>query len=130
MALAYEISPSGDQVRVVGTGGLTTADCIGLVRRVMTDPRNRPESAALIDLRKATYQAEDMAEVVDIAKALEAFHSLLKNNIAIVAERSLLLPAEILATHVKIATNTAIKVFVDVAAAEAFPQEKSAGDVG
>ncbi len=128
MALTYEISPSGDQVRVVGTGEITTADCIGLVRRVIADPRNHPDSSALVDLRNATYQAADLAEVIDIAKALETFHFGARNHVAIVAKESLLLPTEIFVTHVKIATDAGIKVFVDLAAAEAFVRENAAFD--
>ena len=114
-------------MRVIGTGQFTTADCVGLVKRVMADPRNRPESSALIDLRNATYHSDNLAEVIDIATALETFYSLLKTKIAIVAKQSLLLPAEVVATHVRTATHAVIRVFVDVAAAEAFLQGKSAG---
>ena len=126
MALAYEISPSGDQVRVVGNGPITTAECIKMVEHVMADPRCRLDAKALVDLRHATYAPEEQAEVIDIAKVLETFASRLKSHIAIVARQSLLLPAEILATHVRRATHTAIRVFVDVAAAEAFLKGKSA----
>ena len=127
MALAYEISSSGDQVRVVGTGKITTADCVGLVEHVMTDTRCRRDAKALVDLRNAIYQPKNLAEVIDIAKVLETFASRLKSHIAIVAKQSLLLPTEVLATHVRQATHAGIRVFVDVAAAKSFLQGKSAG---
>jgi hypothetical protein len=85
MALAYEITPSGDHVQIVGCGVITTAECIGIVKHVMTDPRHRADSTALIDLRDVVYAPNDMADIIDIAQAVEAFRSLIKNKIAIVA---------------------------------------------
>ncbi|MEI6564059.1 MAG: hypothetical protein WCO42_07120 [bacterium] len=125
MGFAYEISQSGNHVQVVGTGKITTAECIGLVERVMSDPRHRPDSTALIDLRDAIYEPKDMAEVIQISTALEAFHYVLKDNIAIVARQSTLFPAEIFSTHVREAINIRIRVFVDMDAAEEFCREVS-----
>jgi hypothetical protein len=124
MSLAYEISQSGDQVRVVGKGKITTRECIGLIKHVMTDRRCHLDAMALVDLRDATYETHDLAEVVDIARTLEKFASRLKSHIAIVARQSLLLPTEILATHVRKATHAGIRVFVDLAAAKSFLQGK------
>lgn len=125
MAFTYEISPSGNHLQIVGTGKITTIDCIGLVERVMSDPRCRPDSTALIDLRDVTYEHKDKAEVIQISTALKVFHSMLRNNIAIIANRATLFPAEILSTHVREATNVRIRVFVDIEAAEAFLQGRS-----
>ena len=115
-------------MRVVGSGELTTVECVSLVKHVIADPRNLPDSSTLVDLRNASYQTEDLADVIDIAAALEKFHFVAKNHVAIVAKESLLLPTEIFVTHVKIATDAGIKVFVDLAAAEAFVRENAAFD--
>ncbi|MEI6149128.1 MAG: hypothetical protein WCS01_08550 [bacterium] len=120
MAIDYMITPSGDQVRVVGTGVLTTRDFIAAVERIHSDPRCLPESSALIDLRDATYEPKDQAEVIDIATALEAFRSVLNNNIAIVARRSTIFFAELFSAHVRAATHVGVRVFTDLGAAVAF----------
>lgn len=126
MALAYRISPSGNHVRIVGRGKITADECIDLVEHIMADPRNRPGSTALVDLRAATYATELQAEVINIAEALETFQSLLAGSIAIVANPALLLPAEIFSTHVRKAAHVAVRVFVDIAAAETFLQGHAA----
>ena len=128
MSLAYEISPSGDQVRVVGKGRMTADDFVDVIEHVIADPRNRPDSSALVDLRNATYKADNLVDVICIAKALETFHFVLQNKIAIVAKQSLLFPAEVVATHVRKTAHVAIRVFVDLAAAEAFLQGKAGTD--
>lgn len=120
MTFDYKFMQSGEHVRIAISGKITSNGCKGLIERVMSDPLLHPNSTALIDLRDATYERESKAEVIDIATALETFHSMLKNNIAIVAMRSTLFYAEIFSTHVRAATNVGIKVFVDIAAAEAF----------
>jgi len=120
MQFDYKFMRSGEHVRIAISGKITSHECQGLIERVMCDPLLHPNSTALIDLRDATYEHEAKAEVVDIATALETFHSTLKNNIAIVAMRSTLFYAEIFSAHVGAATNVGIKVFVDIAAAEAF----------
>jgi len=107
-------------MRIVVSGKITADDCIGSLEHVMYAPHNHFVSTALIDLRDATYEHGDKADVIDVAKVLETFHSMLKNNIAIVAMRSTLFYAEIFSSHVRAATNAGIRVFVDIAAAEAF----------
>lgn len=123
MALSYTILPQENQIRIVGVGRLTTDDCIGMIHRVMSDPLCTFESSALVDLRSATYEPKDMVEVIRIATTLEAFHSMLGSHIAIVARRSTLFLAEIFSAHVRTAANVAIKVFVELSAAEAFCSE-------
>ncbi len=71
MPFSYNISPNGDQVRIVGTGKITANACVGLFERVITDPRRRPDSAALIDLREAVYEPRGQGDVVQIAQAVE-----------------------------------------------------------
>ena len=127
MSLAYEISPSGDQVRVVGNGPITTAECIGLVKALMADPHRCPCATVLVDLRDATYAPDRLDKVIHIGKVLEMFRPSLKNHVAIVARRSILFPAEILATYIRKTTHAVIRVFVDVAAAEAFLRFKFHG---
>lgn len=120
MAFAYRISSSGDQVRIVGTGKITTAQCIRIVDRVMSDPRRHLDATALVDLHKATYKPADLAEVIDIAEELLKFRSGLKATIAIVARRSTLFPSAILSAYLRRAAKVGIRVFVDLAAAEAY----------
>ncbi|MEI8138658.1 MAG: hypothetical protein WCI03_02185 [bacterium] len=120
MSFAYKILKSGEHVRIVVSGKITQKECKMVIKRVMSDPHRHSGSTALIDLRDATYERGDKAEVIDIAKALETFHSLLKNHIAIVAMRSTLFYAEIFAAHVRAATHAGIRVFVDISAAESF----------
>lgn len=118
MSFSYRISPSGNHVQVVGRGKVTTDDCIGIIKRVLSDPRNHPHSTGLIDLRNATYEFKDQAEVIRTAKALESFHSVLKNHIAIVAKRATLFPAEILSLHVRATKHIGIRVFLNINAAK------------
>ena len=127
MSLAYEITALGDHVRIVGTGRITTKDCIGVVEHVLHDPRCRPDSTALVDLRDATYDPSEQAEIIDIAKAMESFPTMLKNNIAIVAKQSTIFLAEILSTYLRQVANIGIRVFVDITAAEAFCRGRLAG---
>jgi len=120
MSFAYEISPSGAHVRIVGADNITTADCVRLVRSVVSNPRCRPDSTALVDLRAAIYEPRAMEEVISIATTLEMFPSMLGNNIAIVARRATLFYAEIFSAHVRAATRVPIKVFVELDAAVRF----------
>jgi hypothetical protein len=120
MSFAYKLSPSGDHVLVVGKGKITTDECISLVRRILSDPRHQPDATGLIDLRKATYELKHPAEIIRIAKALESFHSVLKNNIAIVAKRAMLFPAEILSLHARMTKHIGIRVFLNLTAAKNF----------
>jgi hypothetical protein len=120
MPFAYRISQGEDQVRLVGKGRLTAADCIGVVKRVLADPRCHPESTALIDLRGALYDALDTGEVIRIAKTIEGLASMFKSNVAIVAKGGMILPAELLCTHVRRLAHIPMKVFAELAAAEAF----------
>ena len=120
MALAYHISPSGDHVRIVGTGAITTDECIGMVGHILADPLRRPNTTALVDLRDASYVPEDNAEVVDIAKAVESLPFMRTTKVAIVATQSTIFPAELFCAHVREAIHLAIRVFVDLAAAESF----------
>jgi len=120
MKYSYKLIRSGDHVRIVVSGKITPKECKRVIKRVMSDPKRHSDSTAIIDLRAATYEYEDKAAVIEIARALEGFHAMLKNHIAIVALRSTLFYAEIFALHVRAATNAGIRVFVDMAAAEAF----------
>ena len=117
MALAYEISPAGEYVRVIGSGEITTVECIRMAKRILFDSRRRPDSAALVDLRNATYAPKDQTEIIHIAKAVEMFQFMLRNNIAIVVNQPLIFPTEILATYIRKVTHLGIRVFVDLAAA-------------
>ena len=120
MTFTFKTLQSGNHMRIVVSGKINADDCIGSLKHVMSDPHSHHVSPALIDLRDATYEHRDKADVIDVARALETFHSMLKNNIAIVAMRSTLFYAEVFSAHVRAATNAGIKVFVDIAAAEAF----------
>ena len=120
MSFTYTLWPSGEHVRIVGTGRITTNECIELVQRVMSDPRRQSDATALIDIRDVSYDFRDKKDVVLIAKALEEFQLSLKNNIAIIAQKSTLFPAEIFCLHVRGVTNIGIRVFVDMDAAKAF----------
>jgi hypothetical protein len=124
MSLAYRISPVGAYVRIVGTGKITTDDCIRLVKRLLHDPRRRPNSTALIDLRNAIYTPDHDAEVIYVGQALKAFHFTLRNKVAIVAKQSMIFPAEILSTYVRKVTHLGIMVFADLGAARAFCRGK------
>lgn len=64
-----------------------------------------------------------MRQGISIAKVLETFPSMLNSHIAIVAQRSTLFIAEILAIHVREGKNIKIKVFVDFKAAETYCME-------
>jgi hypothetical protein len=120
MALTYDISPSGDRVRIIGAGTLTTDDFVAIIQRIHSDPRCLPDSTALVDLRDASYQPEDDAEVIHIAKALEAFRAMVNNNIAIVANKCTIFFAELFSIHVRAETRVEVRVFTDIHAAEAF----------
>lgn len=120
MSLRYTIPESGDLVRVVGTGLITTRQCMKVLDRIMSDPRHRAESAAVVDLRKAVYKPGNLSEVLDIAKTMHAVRAMLKGRIAIVAERTTILPAEIVSSHLRKVAGIGIRVFADVAAAKAF----------
>jgi len=120
MKYVYKLIREGGLVRIIVSGKITPQECKRVIKRVMSDPKRHPDSTALIDLRDATYEYGDKAEVIDIARAFEGFHAMLKNHIAIVAMRSTLFYAEIFSAHVRAATNAGIRVFVDIAAAEAF----------
>ena len=120
MALTYDISPSGDRVRIVGAGALTTSDFVAIIQRIHSDPRRLPDSTALVDLRDASYQPKDDAEIIHIAKALEAFRAVVNNNIAIVANKCTVFLAELFSLHVRAETHVEVRVFTDIRAAEAF----------
>jgi len=123
MEFVYQISPSGNHIQVVGRGEITADDCIGIFERILADPHCRPDSTALIDLSDAVYSAKNEKAVIRIAKALEEGKDLLKNRIAIVAKRSTLFPAEILALHIRQATNVGIRVFTDLSSAMNYCRE-------
>jgi hypothetical protein len=123
MAYTYKISPRGEHVQIVGIGEVNTAECIDIITRVITDPCCRSDSTAIIDLRDAVYVAKDRSEVIQIASTMEACVAFLRSNIAIVASRGTLFPAELLARHVREAAKVNIRVFVDLDAAEAFCKE-------
>lgn len=124
MDFTCKILQSGDHMRIVVCGKITADDCIGLIEQVMSAPQRHLDSTALIDLRNATYDFRDKTDVIRIAHALEAFQSLLKNNIAIVAQKCTLFPAEIFCLHIRETTNLGIRVFVDITAAETFCREE------
>ena len=117
MELVYQISPSGNHIQVVGKGKITTNDCIGIIERVLSDPRCRSDSTALIDLSDAVYTYKDEKEVIRIAKALVAGKALLKNRIAIVAKQVTLFPAEILSLYMREFTHIKIRVFINLTSA-------------
>ena len=104
----------------MATAPITTANCMGVIERVMSDPRCRPDATALIDLSGATGLPVDRGDIIQIANAVEAFHSRMGNRIAIVAKRAMLFPAEIFSLHVREAVHVGIRVFVDPSAAEDF----------
>jgi hypothetical protein len=120
MSFVYKISPSGDEVRIVGKGKITTAQCIGVIERIMSDPRCHLDATAVVDLHKATYEPKDQAEVIAIGRKLAKFHRRLKSHIAIVAQHSTFFPAEMLASYLRKVARVGIKVFADIAAAEAY----------
>jgi hypothetical protein len=123
MSFSYRILLSGHHVQVVGRGAVTTTDCIDILMRVLGDPRTRPDSTALIDLRSADYMTADESEIIAIAKAMEQRSRKLQNNIALVAKRSMLLLAELLAARVRSVARIPMRVFVDLKAAQAFCRE-------
>lgn len=123
MAFEFKVTPV-NHILIVGTGRIKMADCLGIIESVISDPRCSPESTALVDLRKAKYDVGTWQDLIRIAKALEAFHDRLKNNIAIVAKRSTLFPAEIFASHVRMITHVGIRVFLEMDAAEAFCRDQ------
>ena len=105
---------------VVAKGIVTTTDCIKVITRVLADPLRHTIATGLVDLRKAVYRHGDEAEVVRIARVLKAQRSIIRGNVAIVAQRGTLFPAEIFSLHVRDMTDIRIRVFTDLAAAEAF----------
>jgi len=118
MSFVYQISPSGGHIKAVGTGKITTNDCIGIIKRVLTDPHCTPDSTAVIDLSDAVYSYKNEKEVIRIAKALEAGKALLKNRIAIVAKRATLFPAEIFSLYMRKITHIKIRVFLNLTSAK------------
>ena len=120
MSFVYQISSSGAHINAVGTGKITTNDCIGIIKRVLTDPHCTPDSTAVIDLSDAVYSYKNEKEVIRIARALEAGKSLLKNRIAIVAKRATLFPAEIFSLYVRQSMDIKIRVFTSIQAGKAF----------
>ena len=120
MPLIYRISPSGHHVRIVGTGTLTTRDCITLIRRVLSDTHRAPDASAFVDLRDATYNPMNLEDVITIAREVRAFHSRIRNNVAIVARRSTLFLAELLSEAIRKTFDLSIRVFVDASAARAY----------
>lgn len=117
MSFVYQISPSGDHVHVVGTGKITTDNCIRIVGRVLSDPRCLPDSTALIDLSEAVYSYKNEQEVIRIAKALEEGKDLLKNRIAIVAKHATLFPVEIFSLYMREITHINVRVFLSLTSA-------------
>lgn len=123
MAFTYCVSYAGRQVHVVATGTFNAADCIRLVKRILTDSHVRPDSTALVDLRDAVFLSSDRGDVLRIAAAMEEAASMCRNNIALVAKGGLILLAELLATHVRNTAHIPMRVFADAEAAEAFCKE-------
>ena len=118
MSFAYKISRSGDHVLVVGKGEITTDECLGVVRRILSDPRHCPNATGLVDLRHATYEFGNPSEVIRIAEALESFHAVIKNHIAIIAKGTTLFPAELFSLHARATKHIGIRVFLTFAAAK------------
>ena len=125
MTCAYKIMQTGNHMRVVVSGVITPDECIGMVERVVSDPLRHLDSTALIDLRSATYLISNRKDVIRIASALETFHSVLRNNIAIVAPQCTLFPAGLVSAHVRSAMDGGIKIFPDMKSAEAFCREET-----
>jgi hypothetical protein len=117
MSFDYQISPSGDHVSVVGTGKITTDSCIRIIGNILSDPRCRPDSTALIDLSDAVYSYNDEQEVIRVAKALEAGKDLLKNRIAIVAKQATLFPVEIFSLYMREISHINVRVFLSLTSA-------------
>jgi hypothetical protein len=124
MPLTYDIAPSGDQLRIVGSGPLTTDDLVAAIKLITSDRHWILYASALVDLRTATYKHKDQAEIIKVATALEAFSSALKGNIAIVAGPGISFFAEIFAVHVRQTTDIPIRVFADLHAAEEFCRQR------
>jgi hypothetical protein len=117
MAFEYKLSKDGGHVTVVGKGELTVDDSIKLLKIILKDPKCSPDQTALIDLRKATFPNIEGNKILTLANLIEDFEFMFKNNIAIIAQSSTLLAAELLSFHVRTAKNISIRVFLDGAAA-------------
>lgn len=120
MPIRYEMSVEGDLVKVVAKGNISTADCLQLIETVLQDPRVHPQTPALIDFRDAVYAAPEKSDIMVIADAILTAKSRFKSNIAIVARGETILFAELLAAQVRNTTHIPIRVFADIAAAQAF----------
>jgi hypothetical protein len=117
MSLTYTINESGNHLTVIGTGKVTSENCIDLLKVILQDPRCLPEQTALLDMRKATFPGLESAGIIALAKLIEEFSDVFKMHVAIVAQSTALLSAELLSTHVRNAKDINIRVFVDVDAA-------------
>lgn len=117
MSIAYQISPSGHHIQVVGSGRVTTQGIIRVIRRIFSDPLFHPDSTALIDLHEAVYLYKNDRDVMKVALALEKNKTLLGNRIAIVAKQATLFPAEVLSLYMRTTTHARIRVFISLAAA-------------
>lgn len=120
MSFDYRIPPSGSPVRIVATGRIRAVDCVRMVSRIVSDPRCKADSEAIVDLRHAVYRPEDLSDVKMIAGAMEDVSAMLKGRIAIVAEKSTILAAEVLSAYLRKAHGIGIRVFADMAAAKVF----------
>jgi hypothetical protein len=117
MSLTYTINESGNHLTVVGTGKVTSARCIELLKKILQDPRCRPDQTALLDMRRAIFQSLESEGIIALAKLIEEFSDVFRKPVAIVAQSTALLSAELLSTHVRNAKNISIRVFVDYNAA-------------
>lgn len=117
MAFEYKMSKDGEHITVVGKGELTIEDGIKILKIILKDPLCNPDQTALIDLRKASFPNIEGNKILTLANMIEDFEFMFKNHIAIVAQSSTLLAAELLSFHVRTAKNISIRVFVDGAAA-------------
>ena len=120
MALAYKMSRNGKHITVLGKGELTIEDGIKILKIILKDPQCSPDQTALIDLRRASFPNLEGGKLLALANLIEDFEFMFKNHIAIVAQSSTLLAAELLSFHVRTAKNISIRVFVDGAAAREF----------
>lgn len=120
MCLTYKVSPSQEQVRIVGKGKATTKELIESIRAIGKAARFDPKFNVIADFRELVYAPADPSEILRIAEALEGEDPVVKGNVAIIAKGNLVFSAVLLATHLRLTKSINAKVFSDPISAQTF----------
>ncbi len=130
MPFVHTVFREEQHVLLVGKGKVTASVFADAARQVAEDPAYLPHFTVLVDAREVVHTPENEAQVLEMAKVMADLKASFQNNVAIVARGSLLLMAATLVALVRKVTSIKMRVFVDMAAAEAFCRDGHAADPG